>query len=158
MPGPIGRSTEIAIPEGTTIPDAARGKIVLHNDPMTDPRKAWPWEHLESFAARVGPNNCVLLGRPGQLLPGVLDLRGRTSLAQAAAILRESGCFVGIDSGLMWIAGSLQIRTVGLYGSEYVGRPQAVQPVNPNAVYLSAEKMGEIGVEEVAEAVLGMSG
>lgn len=154
VPGPIDCRTEIAIPEGTTVPEQARGKIVLHNDPTTDPRKAWPWEHLERLTAEVGPQRCVLLGRPGPPLPGVVDLRGRTTLAQAAAILRDCRCFVGIDSGLMWMAGSLQVPTVGLFGTEYVGRPEAVQPINPRAIYLKAQgSLQEILPRSVCEAL-----
>jgi len=139
VPGPIDCRTEIAIPEGTEIAEKAVGKIVLHNDPVTDPRKAWPWEHLARFVSRWGAEEFVLLGSPGPLLPGVLDLRGKTTLAQAAEIIRLSRCYVGIDSGLMWIAGSLQVRTVGLYGTDYIAAYEKVQPVNPLAVYLQAE-------------------
>ena len=64
--------------------------------------------------------------------------------------VRASRCFVGIDSGLMWIAGALQARTVGLYGTEYLPKPEAVQPVNPNAIYLNSP----VAVSEIpAEAV-----
>jgi len=139
VPGPIDRRTEIAIPEGTVGPEEAAGKIVLHNDPVTDPRKAWPWEHVARLVSRIGAEEVLLLGSAGPLVPGVLDLRGKTTLAQAAEIIRKSRCYVGIDSGLMWIAGSLQARTVGLYGTDYIAAYDKVQPLNWNAVYLQAE-------------------
>ncbi len=159
VPGPIDCRTEISIPAGTSIPENARGKIVLHNDPTTDPRKAWPWEKLARFVDEIGPNRCVILGRPGPPLNDAADLRGKTSLAQAAAIIRDCCCYLGIDSGLMWIAGSLQVPTVGLYGSDYVGRPDAVQPVNQNAIYLNSPAgLEEISVEQVAQAVRRQTG
>jgi ADP-heptose:LPS heptosyltransferase len=68
-----------------------------------------------------------------------LDLRGRTTLAEAAAIIRECRCYVGVDSGLMWVAGSQQVPTVGLYGTSYTPAYDAIQPANPNATYLQAE-------------------
>jgi ADP-heptose:LPS heptosyltransferase len=139
VPGPLDLRTEIAIPPGTVIPPEAARKIVLHNDPAIDATKAWPWEHVREFVRGVGPMHVVLLGNAGPEIPGVLDLRGRTTLAQAAAIINAARCYVGIDSGLMWIAGSLQVPTVGLYGTSYIAAYDKIQPVNPNAVYLQAE-------------------
>ena len=74
--------------------------------------------------------------------------RGRVGGAEPA--IRASRRFVGIDSGLMWIAGALQARTVGLYGTEYLPKPEAVQPVNPNAIYLNSPgAVSEIPAEAV---------
>src|ERR1051326_5302388 len=154
VPGPIDRRTEIVIPEGTVVPEEAVGKIVLHNDPAIDPRKAWPWEHVARFVCQVGAQEVVLLGHPGPFVPGVLDLRGKTTLAQAAEIIRQSRCYVGIDSGLMWIAGSLQVRAVGLYGTDYIPAYEAIQPHNPQAIYLQAEgSLQHIAPSSVWEAV-----
>src|SRR5262249_3866653 len=53
-------------------------------------------------------------------------------------------------SGLIWIAGSLQVPTVGLYGTDYIPAYTSIQPVNPNAVYLQAEgPVSQVTVEEV---------
>src|SRR5262245_59752710 len=72
-------------------------------------------------------------------VPGAFDVRGQTTLAQAAAIIASCRCYVGIDSGLMWIAGSLRVSAVGLYGTTYIPAYSAIQPVNPRAIYLVAE-------------------
>jgi ADP-heptose:LPS heptosyltransferase len=154
VPGPIDCRTEIAIPPAVQGPPDACGRIVLHNDPAIDARKAWPWERVHEFVRQVGPGEVVLLGNPGPPIEGTLDLRGRTSLAEAAAIIRDCACYVGIDSGLMWIAGSLQVPTVGLYGTGYVPRCEAVQPVNPQATYLQVEgALAQIPPEHVHAAV-----
>lgn len=154
VPGPIDLRTEIAIPAGTTVPDEAVGKIVLHNDPSIDGTKAWPWDSVWRFCRAVEPKNVVLVGGGGPQIPGTLDLRGRTTLAEAAAIVDHARCYVGIDSGLMWIAGSLQKATVGLYGTHYIPVCRAVQPVNPRAIYLQAEgRLDGISPETVVEAV-----
>jgi ADP-heptose:LPS heptosyltransferase len=84
----------------------------------------------------------------------VLDLRGRTTLAEAGAIIASARAFVGIDSGPMWIAASLQVPTVGLYGTGYVPAYQAISPANPRAVYLQAEgSPGSISAARVADAL-----
>src|SRR4051794_38463295 len=41
VPGPIDCRTEIAVPEGTSMPLEAAGRVVLHNDPQIDLSKAW---------------------------------------------------------------------------------------------------------------------
>lgn len=154
IPGPIDLRTEIRIPEGVKAPIDARGRLVLHNDPAISPDKAWPWEHLREFVRRMLPTECILLGNPGSAVPGALDFRGKTSLAEAAAIIRDSMCFVGIDSGLMWIAGSIQASTVGLYGTAYISAYEAIQPINPNASYLQAEgSLEKISPDTVRERV-----
>ena len=79
---------------------------------------------------------------------------GRTTLAQAAAIIRTARCYVGIDSGLMWIAGSLEKPAVGLYGTSYIPAYQAIQPRNPQAIYLQADgTLDRIAPETVLAAV-----
>lgn len=159
VPGPIDLRTEIAIPRGTTVPPEVRGKVVLHNDPCIDRRKAWPWECVRKLAQHLGAENLVLLGNPGPEISGSIDLRGRTTLAGAAATLRECASFVGIDSGLMWIAGSLQVPAIGLYGTSYIPAYQAIQPVNPRARYLQAQYgLDEITVEQVLQELYDTAG
>jgi hypothetical protein len=139
VPGPIDLRTEIAIPPNTMIPADAAGRIILHNDPNIDSTKAWSWEAVADLVQAVGPKNVVLLGNAGPEVAGVIDLRGKTTLSEAAAVIQACKCYVGIDSGLMWIAGSLQVPVVGLYGTSYIPAYQNIQPANPNAVYLQVE-------------------
>ncbi len=154
VPGPIDLRTEVAIPPGTAVPPHAAGKLVLHNDPVIDPRKAWPWQAVREFVRMVGADEVVLVGRPGEPVPGAVDLRGQTTLAELAAVIRDSACYIGIDSGPMWIAGSLQVRTVGLYGTEYIPAYEAIQPLNPHASYLQAEgSVRQITAAAVFDAV-----
>jgi hypothetical protein len=154
VPGPIDLRMEIRIPGDTVIPSGAAGKIVLHNDPSVSPVKTWPWEHATEFVRRIGPKEIVLLGRPGPPVPGAIDLRGTTTLAQAAAIVAAAKCYVGVDSGLLHIAGALQVPTVGLFGTSYVPAYSTIYPVNPRALYVQAEgPLEHIHPEPVLEAV-----
>lgn len=153
-PIPTDLQTDICVPEGTTIPDEWKGKIVFHNDPNISPLKSWPWEQAQRFLQMFKPGEVLLLGNPGPDISGAIDLRGKTTLAEAAAIISKAKCYVGVDSGLMWIAGSLIAPTVGLYGTEYCPGPEAFMPVNPNAVYLKVDgPLAMIGAERVREAV-----
>ncbi len=49
--------------------------------------------------------------------PGAVDLTGRTSLAEAIALLKGAAAFVGNDSGLMHLAAALGVPTVGIFGA-----------------------------------------
>ena len=49
-------------------------------------------------------------------LGATVDLRGRTSIRQAAAVLSEAGVFVGLASGLMHLARAVACPSVIVYG------------------------------------------
>jgi len=46
----------------------------------------------------------------------VVDLAGKIGLRELSAVLKKSHLFVGIDSGVMHMASSLDIPTVGIFG------------------------------------------
>jgi len=139
VPGPIDPQPEIRLPPGVTLPPEWQGKIVFHNDPCIDPRKGWPWEQALEFLAGMPPASVAVIGKPGPAVPHALDLRGRTTLAQTAALIAASRCFVGIESGPTCIAAALQVPTVALFGTAYIPVCESVQPRNPRAIYLQTE-------------------
>lgn len=51
-------------------------------------------------------------------MPGPVDPRGETTLAQAAVIIAPARFYVGIESGLLCMAGNLQVPTLGLFGTD----------------------------------------
>src|SRR5690606_12383648 len=68
----------------------------------------------------------VLLGGPGDRptaealvrdAPEILNLVGRTDLAQAAALVRDSALVVGVDTGLTHMGIAFGVPTVALFGS-----------------------------------------
>jgi ADP-heptose:LPS heptosyltransferase len=62
----------------------------------------------------------VISGYVGEFLKGgvqqVVDLAGKISLRELAAVLKKAKLFVGIDSGVMHMASALDIPTVGIFG------------------------------------------
>lgn len=71
-------------------------------------------------------------------LPGpaaVVNLVGRTSVVDLAALLRASSAFVGNDSGVMHVAAALGVPTLGLFGSSSVAW---TAPRGPRARALAA--------------------
>ncbi|MFO1059441.1 MAG: glycosyltransferase family 9 protein [Dongiaceae bacterium] len=62
------------------------------------------------------------------------DLTGRTTLAEAVALLGLADAVVSNDSGLMHVAAALGRRQVALYGSS---DPRRTPPLNPAARILT---------------------
>lgn len=88
------------------------------------------------FAAALR-ERCAGPWRTGTAGPaGIVDLVGRTTVAEAAALLRGARAFVGNDSGLMHLAGALGVPTVGLFGST---DPGWTAPLGPRARTLAAD-------------------
>jgi ADP-heptose:LPS heptosyltransferase len=80
--------------------------------------KQWPIERFSAVTnALKGDFDLVQLGVPSDpKLFGALDLRGKTTVRQAAAILSASHVFVGLEGGLMHMARAVDCRSVIIYG------------------------------------------
>lgn len=116
--------------------------------------KMWPAERFITLArALTAPDGplpnapLAILGGPGPAeramaapvlaaFPDALDLVGRLSLPEAAAVLARAALFIGNDSGLMHLAAAAGAPTLGLFGptpaSEYA-------PIGPRAEAVLAE-------------------
>lgn len=63
------------------------------------------------------------------------------------------------DSGMNWMASCYDFPVLGLYSHEYYdmgpyngeNRVSAIQPINPNAVYLSDKNVNDIPLEEISQ-------
>ena len=130
--------------------------------------KIWPadrfvalFRHLEAHVAGAIP---AIVAGPGEAeaamakpvleaLPDAIDLVGRLSLAEIAAVLTRSTLFVGNDSGLMHLAAASGAPTLGLFGptgaGEYApaGR-RATALVGPGAT------MDAISVDAAVDAAM----
>lgn len=92
-----------------------------------------------------------------QALPGAVDLVGKLTLPEVAAVLARAALYVGNDSGLMHIAAATGAPTLGLFGptpsDEYgpVGlRAEAVLADGP----LATTPMDRLQVETVVQAAV----
>lgn len=61
------------------------------------------------------------------------DLAGETSLSEAIALIERSDLFISNDSGLMHIAGALNVPTIAIFGST---NPTATAPVGENSMVI----------------------
>lgn len=64
-------------------------------------------------------------------------------------------CFVGGDSGFMWLMSGYNFPCLGLYSNGYY-TPRfisAIQPINPNALYLDAPNVNEIELAKIEDGL-----
>ncbi|HEU4951811.1 MAG TPA: glycosyltransferase family 9 protein [Holophagaceae bacterium] len=61
-------------------------------------------------------------------VPGALDLTGRTSLPEAAALLHRAGAAVAVDTGLAHLAAATGCATVTLFGPSHEWFAQPIGP------------------------------
>ena len=145
--------------------DADRAAALLPTDAAGPPwialgptanwaRKVWPAERfIALFHALAGPDGAlpraraVILGGPGAqeaamaapvaaaLGDRALDLTGRLSLPEAAAVLSRCTLFVGNDSGLMHLSAATGTPTLGLFGPS---RAEEYAPAGRRAAYVAA--------------------
>ena len=130
--------------------------------------KEWFPERLQQVVDRFRPDfTIVQVGAARDpLLAGVVDLRGKTSLRETAAVLANSVLFLGLAGFLQHLARSVECRSVIIYGGRelpaqtgYTCNENVVnQPeCSPCWIYGRCDQnikcMAAIGVEQVARAV-----
>lgn len=92
----------------------------------------------------------VIFGAPGEeaqaqpVVDGlpenqVINMIGKTTPVQAAALLSKADLFVGNDSGLMHSAVAVNIPTVGLFG---IGKPVVYGPWGPKSLCIKGTPAG----------------
>jgi len=94
----------------------------------TRPQKHWFVEYWRELIPRLrsdGGMPVVMLGGPGDVKAAqavaqasdVIDLVGQTQLQAAAALIRDSGLVIGVDTGLTHIGIAFDRPTICLFGS-----------------------------------------
>jgi len=119
------------------------GETVIALSPSArSPLRTWPPERFAGLADRLAGEfsaRIVLLGGPdasplageiaGRSRTGPVNLAGKTTLLQAAALCSRSRLFVGVEGGLMHLAAAAGTPVVALYGPM---RPELTRPRRDN--------------------------
>lgn len=110
------------------------------------PAKRWPSSHFAALAERLmragaqvwlfgSPNDAAVGAQIAAAAPaGVVDLCGKTSLADAVDLMSLAVLAVANDSGLMHVAAALDLPIVALYGSS---SPGYTPPLSDDATVLT---------------------
>ena len=124
------------------------------------PGKRWP--RFPDLAAGLdlpavvagGPAERPLARAIRDAAPGTLDLTGRTSLFELAAIARRAAVAVGNDTGPTHLAAAAGCPTLALFGDE--SDPARCAPRGPSAAFLRQESLSDLAPDRVAESVRGL--
>ena len=71
-------------------------------------------------------------------IDSILNVAGKTSLVDLCQLLKRASLFVGVDSGIMHLASSLDIPVVGIFGPT---DPSQVGPQNKKSVVVQKKEM-----------------
>lgn len=133
--------------------------------PLTHP-KAWPVERFHALAAElcvaVPRLRLVLTGSSGELVlarrlldraPGTVNLIGKTSVTELAALMRRLRLFVTADTGPLHVACAADVPIVALFGATPVSS-YGPWPPREDRVVLEGSPVSAIPVAAVRDAVL----
>jgi len=83
------------------------------------PLRTYPLPHTRQVVRQLAQQACTvfLLGdRREEDLPGAINLTGKLSIRQTAALLEQCHCLIAPDSGLLHLAAAVHTPSVGLFG------------------------------------------
>jgi len=119
------------------------------------PEKCWPAQHFSALAVGQGLPVVVVGGADQTFsIPGAIDLTGKTSLLELAAVLRGAAVAVGNDTGPMHLAAALGTKSVVLFSA--ASDPALTAPRYKDGtwpVILRAASLQDLPVAEVLAAL-----
>lgn len=130
------------------------------------PEKRWPAERYAELARLLAEHGRppVLIGTDAEApilagisreVPGAIDLCGRTSLAQIAALARRATCAVGNDTGPIHIVATAGCPTVVLFGAG--SDPTCSAPCGKAVTILHRVPLSSLAVDDVIDATRRIS-
>jgi ADP-heptose:LPS heptosyltransferase len=142
----------------------ARFALLIPGASPRHPGKRWPAERFGDLAAALGLP-CVVVGGPGEAplaaaiaarAPGAtIDLTGRTSLPELAALARRAAFAVGNDTGPTHLAASCGCPTLALFGDR--SDPDLSGPRGPAAAVLRHIPLAALEPRQVVAALVGLT-
>jgi exopolysaccharide biosynthesis WecB/TagA/CpsF family protein len=155
---PKPRSSAVAVSQAdrtwaaTHLPPVGQGKprVVIHAGSGGDSyARRWSPEGFAAVADRLSQERgaeIVLVGGgkddtgavKALLHTPAIDLSGKTTLNQLAAVLRTADCFIGADSGVMHMACAAQVPVVAIFGPSNHEAWGAWTPESPSIILRSA--------------------
>lgn len=109
--------------------------------------KDWPYFDYLVEELRLAGFACVQVGSPkDKTAIGAVDFRGKISLMRIAALLSKCSAFVGIDSGISYMADAMKTPSIIIQGST---NPVTSGPISERVIHLFAEKTGYEDCQEI---------
>lgn len=102
--------------------------------------KDWPYfEELVEEMRKAGYAALQVGGPKDKLVKGAVDFRGKMPLLELAAFLSNCAAFVGLDSGVSYMADAMKISTIVIQGSTH---PTTSGPYSDRVVNLFVKDTG----------------
>ena len=149
----------------------AENQVAIQSTGLASPlallNREWYPQRFQELCAQLRTDvRVVQIGSPSDMkLEGAIDLRGKTSLRQTAAVLVNSLLFVGLVGSVMHLARAVDCRSVIIYGGRekpaltgYVANKNLYQQVRcapcwlRNACEFNRKCMDMISVDQVIAA------
>jgi heptosyltransferase II len=131
------------------IPNNKKSLVGIAPGATYGPAKRWLPERFAAIAAEIaGDYSCriILLGGKSDVetaqeveqhaATGLINLAGKTTLHEAIYLISQCRLFISNDSGLMHIAGALNIPTIAIFGST---NPATTSPAGNQSVIIRQE-------------------
>jgi ADP-heptose:LPS heptosyltransferase len=126
------------------------------------PAKRWPPAAYGALVARLAAQGlgAVLLGGPADraaiaailaTAPRAIDLGGRTSFGQIAALARQAAAAIGNDTGPMHLIAALGCPSVVLFSRE--SDPDLSAPRGPSVRLIAVDDLARLSPDIVSAAV-----
>lgn len=142
--------------------------IIIQVTAACTKNKNWPFENWEKLIDQMPDYTFIQLGLSKEIkIKGAVDMRGATNVRESMALIKNSLCFVGVDSFLSHITNAFDIPGVVLFGpssSSIWGHPNNINiskqlPCSP-CIDISLYQcpfdkpcMRDITIQEVKEAI-----
>ncbi len=144
------------------------GEFIAVHPGASDPAKCWPAASFAQLINRLmerydfkvvmmgGPETAATAAEILRLCPkSVLDVSGRTSLAQTASLLSRCRILVSNDSGPVHLAAGVGSTVISLFTREAPGiNPERWKPLGPKGFFLSPTKLTVDDVLDMVEEIL----
>lgn len=102
--------------------------------------KDWPYfADLTDELRKAGYGVVQVGGRGDAKIEGAVDLTGKMTFLELAAFLSKCAAFVGLDSGVSYIADAMKTHTIVIQGST---NPITSGPISSRVVHLFAKETG----------------
>ena len=148
-------------PVSDLVPSNTIAILVAGGSPQR-PGKRWPVKRYAALAQALLAEGMVpvLLGTEAERevtseiarrCDGLVDLTGRTTLAEVASLCRRAAVVIGNDTGPMHISALTGSRTIVLFSHD--SDPALCAPRGPRVSVVRRERLDELAVEEVLKKV-----
>lgn len=114
-------------------------RIALHGTTNVS-TKDWPFFGELTEELRKAGYAAIQIGiDTDKKIEGAIDLRGKMGLLELAAFLSKCAVFIGLDSGLSYMADAMKVPTVVIQGST---NPVTSGPISDRVIHLFAKETG----------------